>query len=270
MSKRESWPWYKWFPGKALSSGRWAQLDLHHEGLYRRLYDWAALATPASKRGWLYLDGHPMCLKEIAIATRLDVATLENGLKALMERGLIARNTVGAYGFPHFAKHQRGAHLRPRGAGTSMEHLRHKIGTNLVQDRDLEVQSTEVQSTEVQSTEVQSTENREKKRTETPAFSSSDISAPKREPTPAELEAWALTWPTGMNPASLYELAALYPADWVIEALRVARDRGKPTVSYVRGVLRNYARQGGPDKPRDLQEDLSEWAQVKNPKYRNA
>ena len=63
--------WYKWFPGRALSSPRWLELTIEQEGYYRRLYDLASLSKPASKRGWLYANGHPMLCQSFHSALRI-------------------------------------------------------------------------------------------------------------------------------------------------------------------------------------------------------
>jgi hypothetical protein len=74
MSKRESCPWYKSFPAKALSSGRWAQLDLS-------------------------------CIKFVSILSRTCSIEVPGPSKTVSERSrnaglsLVIRS-VGAYGFP--------------------------------------------------------------------------------------------------------------------------------------------------------------------------
>ena len=116
MPKRDL-PWYKWWPSKALSSVRWAQLTLEQEGFYRRLYDLAALSKPDDKRGWLYDNGQPLAEQTLWHLLRTHHTKGRALLRQLASKGLVTQDANGAWGFPEFAKHQRGAYLRPSTPG---------------------------------------------------------------------------------------------------------------------------------------------------------
>ena len=123
--------WYKWFPAKCLTSLRWTTLTLEQEGLYRRLYDLAALAQPSERRGWFYEHERPSPLAEVFHALRIQHTKGRAIVKQLASKGLMGQDENGAWGFPNFAKHQRGAPLRPRpdGLGTA------EVGAESVQNR---------------------------------------------------------------------------------------------------------------------------------------
>ena len=122
--QRNDYAWFKWHPGKARTSARWLQLTLEEEGYYHRLYDMASLSQPASKRGWLYADGVPLAIETVHRILLIEIDSATRCLARLQKLGLISRNTAGAYGFPDFAKHQRGANLQPRKSETKPRHKR--------------------------------------------------------------------------------------------------------------------------------------------------
>ena len=54
---------------------------------------------------------------------------------------------------------------------------------------------------------------------------------------------------------TLCDFSRIYPEDWILQALRIATERGRPTLQYTRGILQSFAKQGAPDAPRKLQKD---------------
>lgn len=54
---------------------------------------------------------------------------------------------------------------------------------------------------------------------------------------------------------TLCDFSRLYSEDWILSALRIATERGRPTLQYTRGILQSYAKQGGVDAPRKLQRE---------------
>jgi hypothetical protein len=54
---------------------------------------------------------------------------------------------------------------------------------------------------------------------------------------------------------TLCDFSRLYSEEWVLSALRIARERDRPTLQYTRGILQSWAKQGGMDAPRKLQRD---------------
>lgn len=129
---RHEYSWYKWWPTKALTSTRWVNLTLEEEGFYRRMYDWASISEPASKRGFMYLNGSPMSVEMISKTLHIPKADCENHLSSLKHVGLITRNKAGAWGFPDFARHQRGANLQVRKSATKQMPKRDKSDAGLM------------------------------------------------------------------------------------------------------------------------------------------
>lgn len=54
---------------------------------------------------------------------------------------------------------------------------------------------------------------------------------------------------------TLCDFSRIYPEEWILQALRIATERGRPTLQYTRGILQSFAKQGAPDAPRKLQKD---------------
>ncbi len=54
---------------------------------------------------------------------------------------------------------------------------------------------------------------------------------------------------------TLCDFSRIYPEEWILQALRIATERGRPTLQYTRGILRSFAKQGAPDAPRKAQKD---------------
>ena len=124
--------WYKWFPAKAMTSLRWASLTVTEEGVYRRLYDLASLAQPADRRGYFYEHDQAASLNEVLKFLRIDARTGHKCVEKFAKLGLMAKDKNGAWGFPDFAKHQRGGNLRqrPDGLGSAeAAQIRHRFGT---------------------------------------------------------------------------------------------------------------------------------------------
>ena len=143
MSAPNEFVWYKWWPAKALTSLRWASLTVTEEGVYRRLYDLASLAQPSSRRGYFYEHDVPASTKEVLNFLRIDTRTGQKCIDKFAKMQLMNQDENGAWGFPNFGKHQRGAMLRPRpdGLGSAeakakSQQIRDKIGAT---DKDIDV-----------------------------------------------------------------------------------------------------------------------------------
>ena len=124
--------WYKWFPVKAITSLRWQSLTLAQEGFYRRLYDWAAIAQPSFRRGYLYEHDTPASIADVVRISRVrDANAAQTLLNLLQKKGLMLQDENGAWGFTNFAKHQRNSKLRVRSDGIGSA----KSDENLAQNR---------------------------------------------------------------------------------------------------------------------------------------
>lgn len=237
-------PWFKWFPKEALTDPELRQLSWADRGLYHILLDWAALTKPASKRGWLYLGGSPMSLNQLANCIQCDEPTLENGLATLLQRGLIARNTVGAWGFPNFRKYQRHMTLLRRAGTTKTAPKQHqqqhqnstkKAPPDVDVDVDVEVP------------------------TPTPPLPGRDDNSP----VPRDLQELAKII-DDINCAAPLELQQLafqvyrhtpselgfwwtaYPQPWVSLAIRATQQAGKRSPAYTHAILERWRKEGGP------------------------
>jgi hypothetical protein len=143
--------WYKWWPVKALTSLRWGSLTLAQEGFYRRLYDWAAIAQPSDKRGYLYEHNVPLSIAKITRAARTrDANATQQMLKCMSDKGLMVQDENGAWGFPNFSKHQRHTPLQQRADGLGSAEAaagQGKIGAESGQNRAIE-EDTETEEEE--------------------------------------------------------------------------------------------------------------------------
>ena len=160
MPAPNEYSWYKWHPAKALTSLRWLSLSLSQEGFYRRLYDWASLAQPSSRRGFLYEHDQPATLQQLCNMTRTrDAKATQKLLHVLAEKGLMCQDENGAWGFTNFGKHQRDANLRVRKDGlgeAEAAHNRDKIGAQSAQNRHIDKEDSKesVQKKDKRSTSV--------------------------------------------------------------------------------------------------------------------
>lgn len=53
---------------------------------------------------------------------------------------------------------------------------------------------------------------------------------------------------------TLCSFSKLYQKEWVLSALRIAKERGRPTLQYTRGILQSWAKQGAMDAPPERKE----------------
>lgn len=54
---------------------------------------------------------------------------------------------------------------------------------------------------------------------------------------------------------TLWDFTETYPEEWILQALRITKERERRNLNYTRGILQSWARQGAPDAPRKLQKD---------------
>lgn len=61
---------------------------------------------------------------------------------------------------------------------------------------------------------------------------------------------------TGYTRDELMDLTEIYTDEWVCEALKRAADRGRKTMGYVKGILKNWQQAGAVDDPKQLQKGM--------------
>jgi len=105
--------WYRWYPGRSRNSFRWKALSYFDRGIFRELYDIAALSTP---RGALRNTVGAFTERQLSDELRVDVNELGASLARLLGCGLMVKDGDETLAFPDFSAHQRNTPSRVRGA----------------------------------------------------------------------------------------------------------------------------------------------------------
>lgn len=126
----DEYKWYKWWPSRSRNSFRWNRLTLEERGLFRELYDIAALRTPI--RGQLRDEVGALSDEDLSGTLKLPVGDFRRILGATLREKLIIRDDMQTLVFPDFAAHQRGSPCRPRkDVGTKPAQKRGGTGAEL-------------------------------------------------------------------------------------------------------------------------------------------
>lgn len=106
----ESLPWYKWFPTRSRTSLRWQSLSLEARGLFRELYDMAAISKT---RGSLVAPEGLDVRQALAAALGMPVDRFDAILEPMVRMKLVELPDAQTLVFPDFASHQHDSPARP-------------------------------------------------------------------------------------------------------------------------------------------------------------
>lgn len=227
--------WYKWFPVKAITSIRWQSLTLAQKGFYRELYDWAAIAQPSSRRGYLYEHDKPATLADIVHMTHSRNAhAVQKHLNVLADKGLMCQDENGAWGFTNFAKHQHGGPLRVRKDGLGTAEIRGRIGPESVGNRSESGQT----DADVDADAVKRTSH-----------------GPDVPPALIRIAEITYGTVTAHHECIIQAWTQKHPAHWIREAMERTHRAGVDSLSYTAKILGRFEHDGEPDalkKQREL------------------